>query len=879
MSKQLISKAVGIDLGTTNSVVAVMTPADTEIVVHRIAGSSRRETTPSCVWKDPRSQQKIVGSKAFQRIGSIPEPIRSIKRSMGKQVSVQLGDEQLTPEEVSALILQEMKRQIEEDVARFATETSEWIVDRAIVTVPAYFDAPQIEATRKAAALAGLRVLELLHEPTAAACYYCYENKVQNGTFLVYDFGGGTFDVSILRCVEGAFEVLGISGNNRLGGDDIDSILAEELRQRLVSEGYELEFDPQHDDKDRQRLAKLKHLAEGLKKALSTEDEHLLRSQSDLQDKAGEPIEIDMLFERSEVEELMSPLIERTLSYCYQALDLANQKAGVTLADIDAIILAGGTTHIPLVREIVRQTFCADPTATEPRAKCTQPVYRKVDTIVALGAAIRAAAASGLEVYDTGRAVKILFRGIGSTSARQATLGGRVEALAPGLDLTGGFVQLRVDELGYEDEQDLQSNSSFGFTRVPLQSGAENLLTFEVFGSTSKRVATVTRSLFQSSVSPGLVFIPGTAVLSKALYLEVSHNGRPYRKELVPALATLPTHKEDVFFHPGNTNRLRLPLYQQKKIIKEIIIDNLPPYPKDTPINFTLTVNELAGITVKGEVGKVPFEAQIEIPPDPKPPMPNEVQALEDAFRSAAQKLPDGKRQHIEVQYERAQKSYETATQRGDSEQAIHEFEEMKELAASIEQTRIILEPPLEDFETLVDECLYFNQYLDAYLVKSKHNAVEEKRHIETLFIQGKQAFVNEDQISYANALASLNAIHDRLAVQYYSILREQDTRSESEKAEDLVKAALEEFENVDRRSADRGDAASQNKLARLRDQVQAIARDIPTNPLIVTSRLREIWNELQQIKNSLQGLSNTSQKDDGAIVVDKGTGPSSRNR
>lgn len=242
MIRQQISKAVGIDLGTTNSAVAIMNATDTDIVLHKDP-KTKRETTPSCVWKDPRSQQKIVGTKAFQRIGTTPEPIRSIKRVMGKQVLVHLGAEQLTPEQVSALILSEMKQQIEEDVARFSSESTEWIVDRAIVTVPAYFDQPQIEATRKAAEMAGFQVLELLHEPTAAASYYCWQNQVQNGIFLVYDFGGGTFDVSILRCIEGAFEVLGISGNNRLGGDDIDSILAEELRQRLLSEEYALDLD------------------------------------------------------------------------------------------------------------------------------------------------------------------------------------------------------------------------------------------------------------------------------------------------------------------------------------------------------------------------------------------------------------------------------------------------------------------------------------------------------------------------------------------------------------------------------------------------------------------------------------------------------------
>jgi len=872
MNKQLISKAVGIDLGTTNSAVAVMTLADTEIVIHSDS-RTRRETTPSCVWKDPRSQQKIVGSRAFQRIGTIPEPIRSIKRLMGKQVTVPLSDESVSPEEVSSLILQEMKRQIEEDVARFSTETSEWVVRRAIVTVPAYFDQPQIEATRKAAEMAGLQVLELLHEPTAAASYYCWQNQVRNGVFLVYDFGGGTFDVSILRCVEGAFEVLGISGNNRLGGDDIDAALAEGLRQRLVSEGYELELDPHHDAEDRHRFDKLKLLAEGVKKALSTEDEFILRSQSYLQDKLGMPVTIDMPFERGEVEDLMRPIVERTLPYCHQALELARQKAGVTLADVDAIILAGGSTHIPLVREMVRQALCADPATSEPRARCDRPVYKKVDTVVALGAAIRAAAIGGLEICDAQGAVKVSFRGLGSTSTRQATIGGRVEVLNSGVDLTDGYVRLRIDELGYEDEQNLKAAGAFGFTRVPLQSSAENLLTFEVFSGNGKCVATVTRSLFQSQEALRPTGgSSGTASLSKALYLEVSRDGKPHRKELVAALTTLPTSKDDVFYHPGDTSRLRLPLYQQKKMIKEIIIDKLPQLPKGTPVNFTLYVDELAGITVKGKVGKTEFETQIDPPPQRRPPTPGEVQALEETFHQALQTLPDEKHRYIEEQQKKAKESYEGAVRRGDIDQSIHDFEEMEELTASIEQTKTTLEPPLETFEEIVGVCLNLNQYIDAVqdrrnLIGPKHNAAELNKAINTQRLLGEQAFANEDQASYANALVALDAIRDHLYVLYSSMVSDQDTRSETEKADGMVKGTLEEIENIEQLAIVRGRTDFKNELVLLRSQTQAASRDVQSNPSLVLNRVRQVLTRLQQIKNVLQGSSDDSDK--GKLVED----------
>jgi molecular chaperone DnaK len=161
MAKHIISKAIGIDLGTTNSVVALMNPTDTAIILHSENG---RATTPSCIWKDRKTGQIIVGRKAFARIGTNPEPIRSIKRLMGKQTDELKQDKymNMTPEEISSRILSEMKRQIEEDVAHLSTDSTEWIVDRAIITVPAYFDQPQIEATRKAGEMAGLQVLDLL---------------------------------------------------------------------------------------------------------------------------------------------------------------------------------------------------------------------------------------------------------------------------------------------------------------------------------------------------------------------------------------------------------------------------------------------------------------------------------------------------------------------------------------------------------------------------------------------------------------------------------------------------------------------------------------------------------------------------------------------
>ncbi|MGH2509941.1 MAG: Hsp70 family protein, partial [Ktedonobacteraceae bacterium] len=542
-----------LDLGTTNSVAAVMNPTDTAITVHSDQ-DTKRETTPSCVWKNGKTGEIIVGRKAYSRIGNEPQPIRSIKRLMGSQRTVILTNEQATPEEISASILREMKQQIEQDVSGFATEHESWIVDRAIVTVPAYFDQPQIEATRKAAELAGLQVLELLHEPTAAACYHCWVTNTQNGVFLVYDLGGGTFDVSVLRCTEGEFEVLGINGNNRLGGDDIDALLAEELRKRLQNEGYDLELDYENQE-DKLRFEKLKLLAEGVKKSLSLTTEFVLRDTTTLQDKSGERVDIDMVIERSDLERIVQPVVERTIPYCLAALEQAKEKSGITLADIDAIILAGGTTHIPLVRETVRKYLCADPSGSMPGAKCAEPVYNKVDTIVALGAAIRAAATGGLVVYNPAKTIRVSFRGIGATGSKQTHIGGTVESLAANIDLAGGRIQLLIPPIGYKDKQDLKANGTFGFTRIPLQAATVNLLIFEIYDQAGTLIATVERTISQGKEATRPTGgSSGTAKFSKTLGLDVvlSDGTLLRRFSLVEALTTLPAKTHFTFYYRGD---------------------------------------------------------------------------------------------------------------------------------------------------------------------------------------------------------------------------------------------------------------------------------------------------------------------------------------
>jgi len=869
MPVQFISKAVGIDLGTTNSAVSVMNPTDSDIIIHRDA-AVKRETTPSCVWRDPRSGEIVVGHKAFRRVGSSPSPVRSIKRMMGQQTTVALTDIEATPEQISSYILSEMKRQIEQDVQTFSSDSTQWIVDRAIITVPAYFDQPQIDATRRAGEMAGLQVIDLLHEPTAAACYHCWKTGTQNGVFLVYDFGGGTFDVSILRATAGAFEVLGVSGNNRLGGDDLDAEIAELLIERLLREDYALELDLRSDPEDRLRFDMLKFLAESIKKGLSSEGEFLLRDTWSIRDKENNQVIIDMMFERQEIERIIKPIAERTVPYCFDAIEKAKAKLkddAFGLSSIDTIILAGGSTHIPMVREMVRQNLCAEPgsrelivdeLAVQARARCATPLYKKVDTLVSLGAAVRAAAVGGLAIYNPNRTVRVSFRGTGLTGASHTHIGGKVEAFDPAIELTGGSVQLIISDLGFEDDQDLMEGGTFGFRQVPLQQSAENLLAFNIYDRNRSLIATAGRPVSHTKEPvPPTGGVGGTSVLSKAISLEVERGGKPHIKELFPALTTLPVRGVFNFSHPGRTELLLLILYQHKKKIQEIKVRVPSSLPRGTHIMLDINIDKLSLITVKGTIGEeVEIGVSVELPPPRDMPSSDEIQSLERAFGEAIGYLSTGRRSIAEAKYRKSRKSFEAAVSRGDNEQAIHDFEEMEEIVAEISCVEGPLQPVKEYFDELVGECIEINQYVAVKAAEAKqpHDTREISKAVEAQRVHGERAYRDGDQKAYSDAITMLESIKDHMIEIMRKIMPPPPPMPESEKARRMAEHAKEEVSRVGQLAKAQKRDDLQKEIGEIRKQLETLAQEAETNPQPVQEKLSQLRARLEQIKNVLMG-------------------------
>ncbi|MGG4393263.1 molecular chaperone DnaK [Paenibacillus thiaminolyticus] len=355
-----MSKVIGIDLGTTNSCVAVMEGGEA-VVIPNPEGA---RTTPSVVGFK-KDGERIVGETAKRQAITNPDrTISSIKRHMGTTFPTTIDEKTYTPQEISAMILQKLKSDAEAYLGQNVTQ--------AVITVPAYFNDSQRQATKDAGKIAGLEVLRIVNEPTAAALAYGAD-KEGDHTILVYDLGGGTFDVSILELGDGFFEVKATSGDNQLGGDDFDQVIIDYMVAEFKKDqGIDL-------SKDKAAVQRLKDAAEKAKKELSG----VLTTTISLPFITvvdGVPQHLELNLTRAKFEELSAHLVERTLGPTRQAM----QDAGMTPSDIDKIVLVGGSTRIPAVQEAIKKLTGKDP------HKGVNP-----DEVVALGAAVQAGVLTG----------------------------------------------------------------------------------------------------------------------------------------------------------------------------------------------------------------------------------------------------------------------------------------------------------------------------------------------------------------------------------------------------------------------------------------------------------------------------------------------------
>ena len=400
-----MGKIIGIDLGTTNSCVAVM--EGNEPVV--IQNSEGRRTTPSIVAFTENNERKVGDPAKRQAITNPHKTIFSIKRFMGETFDrvkletgrvpykvvkgdnntprVEIDDRKYTPQEISAIVLQKMKKTAEDFLGQEVSE--------AVITVPAYFSDSQRQATKEAGEIAGLKVKRIINEPTAAALAYGMDKKDTDQKIAVYDLGGGTFDISILELGDGVFEVKSTNGDTHLGGDDFDQVIIDWLAQEFQNdEGVDLKKDPM-------ALQRLKEAAEKAKIELSSSSETEINLPY-IMPVDGVPKHLVKKLSRSKFDQLTHDLVQRTIEPCKMAL----KDAGMSASDVDEVILVGGSTRIPAIQEVVKKFFGKEP------SKGVNP-----DEVVAIGASIQGGVLSG-DVKD------VLLLDVTPLSMGIETLGG-----------------------------------------------------------------------------------------------------------------------------------------------------------------------------------------------------------------------------------------------------------------------------------------------------------------------------------------------------------------------------------------------------------------------------------------------------------------------
>ncbi|WAA11510.1 molecular chaperone DnaK [Fervidibacillus halotolerans] len=354
-----MSKIIGIDLGTTNSCVSVLEGGEPKV----IPNPEGNRTTPSVVAF--KNGERLVGEVAKRQAITNPNTVISIKRHMGTDFKVEIEEKKYTPQEISAIILQHLKSYAEEYLGEPVT--------KAVITVPAYFNDSQRQATKDAGRIAGLEVERIINEPTAAALSYGLDKTEENQIILVFDLGGGTFDVSILELGDGVFEVRATAGDNQLGGDDFDKAIMDYLIDQFKKEnGIDL-------SNDKMALQRLKDAAEKAKKELSGVTTTQISLPFISAGPQG-PLHLEVTLTRAKFDELTADLVERTMGPTRQAL----KDAGLSPNEIDKVILVGGSTRIPAVQEAIKREIGKDP------HKGVNP-----DEVVAMGAAIQGGVITG----------------------------------------------------------------------------------------------------------------------------------------------------------------------------------------------------------------------------------------------------------------------------------------------------------------------------------------------------------------------------------------------------------------------------------------------------------------------------------------------------
>ena len=873
-----IRKTVGIDLGTTNSVIALLDPTDSNL----IAGQDEhgRRTFPSLVGHHPEHGRIVAGRAAKPQAA-----LASVKRFMGLPRAFPLGPHRLTPPEVSAHILHLLR-----DMLARTLNDPRQLLDAAIITMPAYFNHNQIEATRQAGELAGFEVVELLHEPTAAAMYYSWTLNHGDATYLVYDLGGGTFDVSIIRRRLDDYEVLSVSGDPFLGCDDFDRLLASHL---VESGGWRVEreespavlFDPASPE-GAVNFARLVQIAESIKVEL-TDEERVERYLPELvRDADARGVTLEASVERGVFHRLIRDKVDRTIDCCREALARARERAGLSLSDIDYVILVGGSSRVPLVRDTVRAAFC-NPDLPE-RVRCLEPLLHEPDLCVAYGAALRAATHGTRYVFPvqnegkSSATLELHFTSPVNTREERYQATGMVRFQSdenPSSHLKaleGGSVRIRSLATGLTDEAFLDERGTFA-QELELQAETDNALELAVCDGSGQELAQVVVVVRHQSGARqlGQAVLP-TQLITKPLQIEVLSRGGQRAKQIVaPVGATLPGVFQCTCRTHDQTGRIVVPIFEENRVVKQMVIDHVDPaLPVGSPVEVEFAIDVKHAITVRlrisacgADTGERWETATIEAPPPPRRPTRADIDAVQQQIEDLLPQFSGSFRTRLRSRALQIRQDLFEALRYDDEPKAIQRMAELRELLQQLETSRgQMLDPPWPRFAQLVQHCLSLAAEVADKTGRDRDELSEhihaQERYAEQAHEEFNQALYrecNDNLEKYAGYLTQL--LRDTLPrPPRPSRPPEEEARTEVERFRAYLSAVWKQVREKQR-------ADLETRLTEIAGQARGLSQRIKTEPLAVLRDTNRLGTEVEKVAELLQNNRRATPGDDAGLL------------
>jgi molecular chaperone DnaK len=868
-----IRKTVGIDLGTTNSVIALLDPTDTLIITGQ--DDAEHRTFPSLVGYADDSKRPLIAHSAAPLRGRANGPLASIKRFMGLNRSFRVGPDTVTPPEASARILNHLR-----DVMARTLNDGRYLLDAAIITMPAYFNHNQIEDTREAAELAGFHVVELLHEPTAAAIYYSWLHNHGDATYLVYDLGGGTFDVSIIRKRFGDYEVLGVSGDPYLGGDDFDRLLAEAVASGQWPVASE-------------EFRRLVHVAERIKIDLSLTEvvDHIaerLQAAGLLLATSHWPL---ATLSRSDFNRLIKDKIDRSIECCQEALYRANERAGIRLSDIGYVILVGGSSRIPIVRETVRAAFC-NPALPE-HVKNTEPLLSEPDLCVAYGAALRAATYGVTHVFSNLPRARSFFpdldfgKGLeepgldldlhiaGPVNVRETkyTLAGSVRGTGAAEVRHGGSLRVTALATGEHREAPLRPDGGFVLD-LELQPDADNLFEPAVSDNGGREVVRVPFTVrHHAEARPLGAAVLATQILTKPLAIEVLNRRRQRVKQIIaPVGSPLPGRFSCTCRTVDQAGRVVVPIFEENRVVKQMIVDGLDrTLPIGSPVDVELLIDVKHAIEVRVQVREVGRceTATIEGPPSPVRPTREEIGEVVRQLEQVLPQFSGGFRARMRTEMARLVNDLDEALRYDDEPKAIQRMAELRDLLDQLRYRRgTLLDPPWQRFEMLVKDCL---QLADTVALQTGEERQQFTEPIVTQRKYAEQAYEEENQALYRECWDRI----ERYAGQLVQLLRhrrpemdepppERPVHIEAQEAVHQFRARLAD---VWKRVRAIGSPDLEKRLADVAAQANGLTQHLKDDPAAALHDVRRLLARVYKVEARLNEIPARRERDNSGLL------------